>query len=296
MQNDIKSNRDNLSKIEKLRFRAGELTNDKKNNANSSVNLSQMKKLVIAQKNLSLVVQKLDDFLNVEKRLSDLKVLAEDPNNFTIVYEKLERLLQLQQPFIKNNQNNSKFSHKYKETLEFKEYFLERVYSVFMNYIKISIENVNVLKNSIEIVLNLAAKELGNMSKSQLFNNDGHSEVDIENFMSCSAIKKMIYQMEQATDQRFELNLGDKKDLGETLENIKFSIDDLLIIYEKTVPLFPEQMSIFSYVELHYKKNIDKLILPVLNNMEQLQENPGKAPIQYNNRLHHIFNQLVSEI
>lgn len=88
-------------------------------------------------------------------------------------------------------------------------------------------------------------------------------------------IHKMYSEMEKAVRRRFDIRLGDKNELGEVLENMKFSLDDLLFIFENTLPLFPSELEIFSKIEGHYKQNIDRCILPVLSNMEELRNNPG---------------------
>jgi hypothetical protein len=276
---DITTSQENLLKIEKLRFRSKNLAD-----SNSCVlPKEKLDSLVRAQKNLLQVIQKLDDFLNAEKKLEDLKVLISDPSNFLLVQEKLDRLLELQKPFSKSS--NSKFSYKLSETKEFEKEFYESVFEIFSNYLHLSIENPLTLKSAVKIILTRVIRETSDLKGSSVIMDTSGTFLDLSEKKNSSEkvglitnhplIKRMIQHIEAGTARRFDQNLGGKQELQDVLENIKFSIDDLLIIFEKTVPLFPKELEIFSVIEEQYKKNIDKKILPVLMDMGELKENPG---------------------
>ena len=295
---DISTSQENLLKIEKLRFRSKNLVDSN----SCSLSKKKLDSLVIAQKNLLTVIQKLDDFLNAEKKLDDLKILVSDPANFILVQEKLERLLELQRPFA--SEQNSKFSFKLSETKDFEEKFYESVYKVFEDYLVLSIENPLVLQNAIKIVVSKALKDskalrsssiLLDSSKIPVINRPSDMEEEtLKNLLSSSdSVSKMFRHLQAGTAKRFEQNLGGKQELQDILENIKFSIDDLLIIFEKMVPLFPKELQVFSVIEQQYKKNIDKKIVPVITDMGELQENPGTFITQ---RLHHLPDKLVPQI
>lgn len=111
-------------------------------------------------KNLKQVIAKLDDFLNAEKKLEDLKILAEDPKNYLLVDQKLDSLLEMQEPLL-NMSGQSKFSRKFAETREFEKAFEEKVFGVFADYLKYSKEDPAVLKNAVQIIGKRAMRDKG---------------------------------------------------------------------------------------------------------------------------------------
>lgn len=278
---DIKTSQTNLVKFDQLRFRSKNLADSN----SCALPKEKLSALVRANKNLLLVIQKLDNFLNAEKKLEDLKVLISDPANFLLVQEKLDRLLELQKPFASST--DSKFSYKLSETREFEDKFYESVFAVFENYLQLSVESPTTLRNAVKIILEKALRDSGDLRGSSIvldssslprLNVDGRADAEQVPRMvqSNPMVRRMFNHIKMGTAKRFEQNLGGKQELQDILENFKFSIDDLLIVHEKTVPLFPKELEIFSVIEQEYKRNIDKKIMPVLSDMRELQENPGK--------------------
>jgi hypothetical protein len=68
----------------------------------------------------------------------------------------------------------------------------------------------------------------------------------------------------------------------QVLENINFSVDDLLVIHEFVVPLFDPSYKIFEFFEHNYKLHIQKRILPFMRDLAFLKENPGTLVFLFN--------------
>ena len=330
IQQDVKSSQENLVKLEKLRLKSKTMMEKNK----QVLKTGQVKTHLLAFQNLRQVISRLDDFLNAEKKLEDLKTLSEDPKNFLLVDQKLDTLLEMQEPLM-NMSGQSKFSRKFSETRDFEKEFEVQVFAVFADYLKFSKEDPRVLKNAVQIIVKRAMRDRGvyepgmsniwrmdsktggtqpqdpehleNLKRSitihqklgenenkdrnsgnKLTNQNPKAKESIrmstaqrkrleimEKVKDSELIQRMFLEMEKAVRRRFDVRLGGKKELGEVLENMKFSLDDLLFIFENTLPLFPSELKVFSKIEIHYKRNIDRCILPVLSNMEELRNNPG---------------------
>jgi hypothetical protein len=79
---------------------------------------------------------------------------------------------------------------------------------------------------------------------------------------------------------RFEEKLeGAEGDLALALELAKFSVDDLLMVHQNLVELFPPKYDIFVFLQKEYKLYVEKLISPYLEDLTSLKENPGNIII-----------------
>lgn len=71
-------------------------------------------------------------------------------------------------------------------------------------------------------------------------------------------------------DNKFEQRLKDAKDIAEMLERSKFTSQDLILAYDHTVKCFPKHYNIFKVFEQQYGANVEKRIMPVLVDEEQI--------------------------
>jgi len=94
--------------------------------------------------------------------------------------------------------------------------------------------------------------------------------------------KQMLGVLEDAIRNRFDERLADKDQVHLVLENINFSVDDLLVVFEFVVPLFDASYKIFDFFEDNYKLHIQKRILPFMKDLAFLKENPGTLVFLFN--------------
>lgn len=221
-----------------------------------------LKKLLITKKNLSRVVELMGDFLNITGKLEEMEMLVTDSNNYFVIQTKLETLLNLEQ-IISNStekkENYGKFAQKFEEVHVFQNKFLRQVMEVFKKYLAIPRSNPESFKNAIRIV-----------------------EINDQTTNSKQFWKEMIGIFEDSVRNRFDEKLADKDQVHLVLENINFSVDDLLIIHEFVSPLFGPEAKIFEFFEDNYKTHIQKRILPFLKDLNFLKENPGTLVYLFN--------------
>lgn len=55
------------------------------------------------------------------------------------------------------------------------------------------------------------------------------------------------------------------------LENSKFTANDLILVLDHTVKCFPKHYNIFDVFEEQYRLNIEKRIIPFLDDEEQVR-------------------------
>ena len=87
---------------------------------------------------------------------------------------------------------------------------------------------------------------------------------------------RAILEIEKMIRERFADKIGkDKDDLNAVLENIKFTVDDLLEAYEPFEIIFPKKYEIMEILKKNYKANIEQMIMPLMMDEEKLSSSPG---------------------
>ena len=59
------------------------------------------------------------------------------------------------------------------------------------------------------------------------------------------------------------------------IENVDFTVNDLIIVIENLAPCFPPDIDIFKLYEAKYKSNVENLVFPWLENSKAIKESPG---------------------
>jgi hypothetical protein len=246
----------NIQNIDKLQNQMVLLkTLSKRNRPTVQVNNDKLNQLLQVKKNISLVINRLGDFLNISDKLAEMEMLIADDSNFQKIQLKLEGLLNLETMMLESGgkkEDLAQFTQKFEEVHLFRDRFFAKVNSVFDRYLVAAKKTPEVLKNAIDIV------EM----------NDKSSKSDIYT-------KMMMEHLSDAVFNRFEEILGGKSEIQLVIENMNFCVQDLLDIYEFVVPLFPESYDIFHFFEEKYKEQIQTRILPFVTNYEILKESPG---------------------
>ena len=84
--------------------------------------------------------------------------------------------------------------------------------------------------------------------------------------------QRAIERIETSIDKKFDEKLKDAKDIIEILEKIKFTVADLIDVFDHVVKSFPKSYNIFGVFEERYKRNIEKRILPFLDDEQKISE------------------------
>ena len=74
---------------------------------------------------------------------------------------------------------------------------------------------------------------------------------------------------------RFKEKFPNPNEIGEVIENVDFTVNDLIIVIENLAPCFPPEMNIFELYEVKYKRNVENLVIPFLENKKKITESPG---------------------
>jgi len=56
---------------------------------------------------------------------------------------------------------------------------------------------------------------------------------------------------------------------------VDFTVNDLLIVIENLAPCFPQEYEIVQLYERKYKENVERLVLPFLDNKRDIIQDPG---------------------
>ena len=252
-KDNVRNNLQNLEKIQKSIIKIKQIS--KANSSKNNIDNDKLKRLVNVKKNLSIILEGMGDFINISKKLEEMEILIKDENNFKLIQKKLENLNKLKQSLLKNQKNTenlSKFLEKFEDVSIFENKFINRVLSIFEDFLDLALNDPISLKEALEI-----------LNKNDEINKNQECE------------KRLKLKLEKIVAKRFEDKISKIEDVQIILENINFSVDDLLIIHEKLVPLFPKNFKIFDLMEKCYKEHIQKNILPYIKDLGFLKENPG---------------------
>lgn len=253
----------NVEQVDKLQARVQYIkTLGLKNQPEAGVDQALLKRLLITKNNLSRVVDLMNDFLNITGKLEEMEVLVTDSANFLAIQSKLDTLLNLEKIVSSSGgkrENYAKFAEKFAEVHSFQTRFIGRVLEVFKSYLAVPRTNPDAFKNAIQVI-EMNDRTSGNESYS----------------------KQMLSTLNEAVANRFDERLAGKDQVHLVLENINFSVDDLLVVWEFVRPLFPERYKIFEFFEDAYKGHIQKRILPFMKDLAFLKENPGTLVFLFN--------------
>lgn len=248
----IEANIQSLSKLQSASINVKQMS--QQNLALTKIEPEKMKKVSNIKRNITVVLQRLNDFIGVNQKLKELEALLGEQGNYGIIQQKLEALLALERALMSSGRsdNTSKFAEKFKQVHEFKNSFMEKVFSCFDNYIVICRTRPEVIKQAVEIAdKNDLAEQTTEYSKA------------------------VLARLQGAAAKRFDEQLGNKTEINMVLENIKFTVDDLLLIFEYLQPIFPEKYKVFAFMEEVYKDQIQVKVLPFISDFNYLKENPG---------------------
>jgi len=220
-----------------------------------------IEKVVKLRKNLITVVDTLHDFLNVSSQMKNMREQMKDYRQYEQVHRKLLTICALRDNMMGKSETNKKleqtfknFSEKFKEIKALEEEFYNLIY-----------EN---LAESI----NLAKKEPKKLAKTLKTIEVADQTAKEPNFY----FKRAQDALREMVQRRFKARLDNDgaEDIGAKLEAAKNSVDDMMDVHKYLVPLFPEKYDIFNFMKSENKKLVESLVLPFLNNMTTLKEDP----------------------
>ncbi len=246
-ENHIKANLDNLEKIQKSIIGIKKIT--KQNKPPDKIDIEKVRRLIKVEKNLAVIMEGLGNFINISNKLEEMEVLLKDENNFVLIKEKLDKLNGIKKSFKSTAKADSTFKEKFQDVEKFERKFYKTVLGIFERFVELCTTDKELLIEMVDIIMNTSNPE--------------------ENY---SMLK---FSLKDTIEERFEDRISNQKDIGLILENIKFSVDDLLILHEHFVPLFKKEFKVFEFLEDCYKTEIKKNILPFVKDLSFLKENPG---------------------
>jgi chromosome segregation ATPase len=223
---------------------------------------SSIEKLVTLRKNLNQVVDTLHDFLNVSSQMKDLRKQLTDYRMYENVHRKLLTICSLRDSMMTRSSSNKRleqtfknFSERFKEIKTLEEEFYNTIFDNLANAIDLAKTDPRKLTKTLKVI------EIADLTSKQ----------------PNAYFEKSLVSLRRMVKQRFEGRIGDENstDIGSKLEAAKYSVDDLMDVHQHLVPLFPQKYNIFDFMRAEYKKLIESLVMPYLNNLESLKEDPG---------------------
>lgn len=221
------------------------------NVALSRLEPEKMRRISTVKRNLTLILEKLNDFIGVNQKLEELELLQAEEANFLLVQDRLEALLSLERT-LQGQEGAGKFREKFVQVHEFRSRFMQKVMATFDDYIEVCRERPESLRRAVEV--------------ADRADQAAHSEEHLQ---------EVLERLGAGVVRRFEVRLGDRQEIHLLLENIKFSVDDLLVVYEYLQPLFSPRYQLFAFMENAYKAQIELKVLPFVQDFSYLKENPG---------------------
>lgn len=218
------------------------------------------------RKNVKLVLEQIQDFLNISAQLEDLSALADDPASFEFVQVKLINMEEMKMSIQskmkggKESEALAAFQKQFDELDRFIEAFNHKIFANIANCIELSQKDPKTLLKSLKLVEN-ADKVLESKGKPPRF------------FEKCKEFLK------KSIKGRFDKMFSNCSELEAFLQTAKESVNDLVEVYTNCTKLFPERYKIFEFWEGIYKECIEEKLLPLLSEEEKMKENPGNVII-----------------
>lgn len=223
-----------------------------------------IKKLVVLRKNLREGIETFHDFLDVRGQAQNLRDMIQDHRYYMHIQEKIKSVTLLKRGIQSKSSKNPKMEKAYKKFLE-----------VFQEFENISTEFYDTLIGNVSESLEIVELEPIKLARTLKVLEDV-DELNSDSKMF-ELSKKSLVKMAK---RRFQERLQDSGDnINEKLEVAKFSVSDQIQVFQKLQPIFPKKFEIFKFLQSVYQNMLEELVLPYLEDLSVLKENPGLVVI-----------------
>ena len=220
--------------------------------------------VLLFRKNINNLLDQIKYFMTISSQVKKLEDLySEGEENYDYIHYILQALCELRDNVInKMNENKQK---------------TEDLKKIFKEFEILEAFEVKFYGKLFEIVKN--ARVLAKKNPSQLINvikifEEADSNLENEG-KPIKFRQKCLEMIEVSIDERFDEQLKNLKDVNVMLEKFKFTVEDLIDVYDHCLKCFPKKYDIFKVYEENYKKNIEKRVTPFLENEEEIKKSYG---------------------
>ncbi|KAM3146904.1 hypothetical protein pb186bvf_001058 [Paramecium bursaria] len=226
--------------------------------------LQQYEKLATYRKNIGIMLDQMKYLFSVKEQIDKMNQQFQQGEEF---YEQLnyklialtdirDNLVEAVGQGTESKQDLQVILGEFGCLQEFETKFYDKLFSYFEDTLILSIEKPQLLIKILQII------ETSDKIKVQK---------QKDTIFKYRAIKKI----KEGIDKKFYNKLKDHKDAIMILENCKFTSQDLIQLLDHTIKCFPQHYDIFKVFEDSYRENIEKRILPFLEDEDQVTKSFG---------------------
>ncbi|KAL4478016.1 hypothetical protein ABPG72_013455 [Tetrahymena utriculariae] len=227
--------------------------------------LEKVEKLNLYKKNVGNLIEDIKFYFAIKKQTDKMRVLfEEDKQNYEYIHYKLLTQTELRDNLIdkmkQRGQDIDKLEKEFESLTSFEGAFYKEVYGGFADAIELAQRDPNHLIQLVKIIQS-GDKFLQEKNKPPQF--------------KTNAIKAI----HDSIDLRFDKVLEGATDVILILDKAHFTERDLIIVQDFVMKCFPEDFEIFKVYESKYRENIEKRVLPYLDDESKIKEQYG-TPIK----------------
>lgn len=230
-------------------------------------------RLSIFRRNVGVMLDQLKYFFNVKSQIEKIELLFhQGPDNYEQINFKLLTLTDIRDNVVDNIKSDSKvfllnitqatskemqiIIQEFQCLSEFEEKFYNTIFSQFEMTLLVALKNPALLITLLRIV-EAGDKILVGRQREPRFK------------------AKVLDAIQKGINKKFEDRLKDQKEAIMVLEHSKFTANDLILVLDHVVKCFPKHYDIFGVYERCYKMNIEKRIMPFLDDEEEVKKSYG---------------------
>ncbi|CAD8202201.1 unnamed protein product [Paramecium octaurelia] len=253
-----------FNNVEKCEQKIEILNQEFDNDSEFHKELVKYEKIFFYRKNIGLMLDQMKYIFRVQEEIDKMNSTFQSGNcDYENLHYKLIALVDIRDNIIEavntspqSKQDLSVILNEFKCLSEFENKFYDKIYEIFFITIEASIKKPQQLIKALQIIE--TADKSRELRKKELIYK-----------------QRTIETIQKGIDEKFNQKLKDAKDAVQILEQSKFSSADLILAFDHTVKCFPKHYEIFQIIEDQYKVNVEKRILPFLEDEQKVTESFG---------------------
>ena len=264
---------------------------------------SDLEKLMLSKKNVSLMLHNLNMYVRVQDQIEEMRnLLNEDDSNIVTVFKQIRYLSYLRIALlerVKTQERSDKLNNVADHLMcvqKYEDEFFEKFWSYFEDIVKLVNERpeflvklLRIIEEDPEYLSNIRNvfqtyqqttdkfKGIINYNSNSIIPNDSLNLRETQFLYdneSESLKENLKYKIPQFIKNHFKQKFSDKGTREEILDETLEEIKELYTIKIKVVPCFPPSYDIFTIYKNNYLNLIKEKIQPFLKE-EELEQSPG---------------------
>lgn len=258
-----------------------------------------LEKLMLAKKNVSLMVHNLAVYVKVQDQIEEMKRLMEDDNNIVVVFKQIRYLAYLRialLEMVKTQARDDKLNNLADHmmcVIKFEDEFFEKFWGYFANLIPLATERPEFVVKLLRLIeedkdyLNHIRSIFKTYHKpDEKFEGLNGNNIDTEND---SPVRETVALFEDDNESltnvlknkipsiisnSFANRFRDKSTRDDILAETLLAVNDLYIVKTKVAPCFPPHYDIFNVYKENYLTHIKNKVKNFLD-ADELEKTPG---------------------